>query len=429
MNALLTRRRMTRLFGVASAQAGVQVLGFAAGIVLVRAMAPAQYGLYTLAIAMVGVANVLTELGIGNAVLALGGRLTGQGASLRGLVADADALHGRLVIVLPALVLPAFAVLLLHQHASVAQTIVLAMLGGACAVFNVRNVIAQSVARLTGDLALQQKLDLAMNAARVLLLAIASALVLDAAVASAVNLAVAALGCLVWRRWIARRLGAAITPSRVNALALRASVWRQAPNCIYYVFNSQLTVWLVGIFGSAERVADVGALGRLGAGFAVVTSVIGGVVLPYFARTEEAPQLESGFVALNGFFALLATALVATALLAPAPILWVLGPHYAGLHAELVWMVLATAFSAWAGALYTVGCARGWVLPGTLGIGLGLVATLVGLRCFDLATVSGNFKLNTLTAFVALAVNVGFFGRRLLRHRRDAMPVFRKALP
>ncbi len=429
MTGLVTRRRLARLAGVASAQMGVQALGFAAGILLVRAMAPTQYGFYTLAIATVGVANVLTELGIANAVLSIGGRLGGDGRALRGLVADANALQALLALLLPCLILPAFVVLLSHQHAPLALAVVLALLGGGCAIFNVRNTIAQSVARLAGELALQQKMDLAMGAARLVLLALASAVVLDATLASLLNLAVAAGGYAAWRAWLGRRPASGPASRGAYAPALRASVWRQAPNCIYYVFNSQLTIWLVGVFGTAERVADVGALGRLGAGFAVVTSVIGGLVLPYFARSEDARQLESGFVVLNGFFALLSAALVGASLLMPATILWVLGPHYAGLQSELVWMVLATAFTAWAGALYTVGCARGWVLPGTLGIGCGLLSTVVGLRCFDLATVSGNFKLNTLTAAVALAVNVGFMGLQLLRHRRAGSPVLEKAMP
>lgn len=428
MTALLTRHRFARLAAVASAQVGVQGLGFLAGILLVRAMAPAQYGFYTLAIAAGGVANVLTELGIANAVLSIGGRLLSEGRPLRGLVADANALQGQLAIVLPCVVLPAFAVLLLHQHASLALTLVLSVLAGACAVLNVRNVIALSVARLAGQLALQQKIDLALGAGRLALLAIASLVLLDAALGSLLNLVVAAGGFVAWRAWLRKHLGSVPVARGANAPALRASVRRQAPNCIYYVFNSQLTIWLVGVFGSAERVADVGALGRLGAAFAVVTAVIGGLVLPYFARTEDARQLETGFVALNGFFALLSLVLVGASLLAPAPILWVLGPHYAGLQAELVWMILATAFTAWAGALYTVGCARGWVLPGALGIGCGLLFTVIGLRCFDLSTVSGNFKLNSLTAAAALLVNVGFMGTQLLRHRRAGTPLLERAV-
>jgi O-antigen/teichoic acid export membrane protein len=422
VRALLTPSRLRRLAGVATTQAGVQGLSFLAGVVLVRALAPDQYGYYTLAVALVGVANVLTELGVANAVLALGGRLAGRRDALRALVDDALALQAVLAIALPCLVGPAFVLLLRHQHASLAQAVALVAIGAASAFFNVRIAIAQSVARLSGHVAVQQKADLAMNLARLALLALAGLVLLDATVASALGLVAAAGAFAFWQRWLRRELGVGTGLRGQHAPALRDSVRRQAPNCIWYVLNGQLAVWLVGLFGSAERVADVGALGRLGTAFAVITTVVSTLVMPYFARTDAPAQLESGFVALNAFFAALTVALTAAALALPGPILWVLGPHYAGLASELVWMVLGTAFTAWSGSLYSVACARGWVLPAALGIGCGLLAILAGLRLFDLATVAGNLQLTTLTAFVALVVNTGWFGASLLRHRRAAVP-------
>ncbi len=422
MTSLFTRGRVRRLAGFASAQVGVQALGFASGIVLVRHMDTAQYGYYTLAITMVGVASVLTELGIATGVLALGGRLAGEARALAALVGDAHRLHRWLAGAALCLVLPAFAALLLHQHAGPLQTVLLAAIGGASALLTVRTAIALSVARLAGHLVLQQRVDLALNALRLVVLLLVAQVALDATVASLVNLGMAAGAYLAWRRYLARELGVLPPLPGAQRRALRDVVLRQAPNSLYFVLSSQLTVWLVGMFGTADRVADVGALGRLGVAFAVVASVMGAVIQPYFARHHEPAELESGFVALNAFFAAVLALLGAAATFHPAPILWILGPHYAGLQAELVWMVLATGLSAWAGALYTIGCGRGWVLPGLLGIGGGLAATVLGLRLFDVATVAGNYKLATLTAGVALAVNFGYLARCLARHRSEPLP-------
>jgi hypothetical protein len=71
--ALITRRRLLKVGGFASAQLVVQVLGFASGIALVQFMEPTQYGHYTLAVSMVGLASVLLDLGLSTAVLAQGG--------------------------------------------------------------------------------------------------------------------------------------------------------------------------------------------------------------------------------------------------------------------------------------------------------------------------------------------------------------------
>jgi len=299
-------------------------------------------------------------------------------------------------------------------------------------VLNVRNAIALSVSRLAGHLRLQQQIDLTANAARLLGLMAVATIALDATSASLLNLGAAAGSFIAWRRYLAVQLSPppstpSAAPPRAAAIApaghgdaLLAAVRQQAPNCIYYVFSGQLAVWLIALFGNAERVAEVGALGRLGAGFAVIAAVMGAVVQPYFARHQGAAELERGFVAVNAFFAALLVALVALATLLPGPILWLLGSHYAGLGEELVWMILATALGAWSGALYTIGCGRGWVLPGSVAIGTGVLATLVGIRCFDLSTVAGNFKLTALTALVATGVSFVYVAHRLLRHRQAA---------
>ena len=418
---LLTRARLTRLATFASAQVGVQVLGFVCGIVLVRHMGQSQYGFYTLAVTMIGVASVLTELGIAVAVLAIGGRLAGRKAELAGVVQHAHSLHRILSAIGLCLVLPAFALLMLHQQARPLQITLLVAIGGASAVLNVRNSIALSVARLAGHLALQQKVDLGMNALRLavlMIVATVATVALDATIASLLNLGVTAGTFLAWRRYLGRELGTTAEMHAEHRATMRRYVARQAPNSLYYVINGQLAVWLVGIFGTADRIADVGALGRLGAAFAVIAAVMGAVIQPYFARNHESADLETGFVALNAFFAVFVMALVAAAALLPDTILWILGPHYAGLQTELVWMLMATGLAAWASALYTIGCGRGWVLPSLMGIGCGVVATIAGLSVFDVATVAGNFKLNTLTAAVAVAVNFAYVAVCLARHRR-----------
>src|SRR5450759_5113822 len=189
---------------------------------------------------MIGVANVLTELGIAAAVLAIGGRLAGQTAVLAGVVGDAHALHRVLSAIGLCLVLPAFALLMLHQHARPLQIALLVVIGGASAVLNVRNSIALSVARLAGDLALQQKVDLGMNALRLAALMLVASVALDATVASLLNLGVAAGTFLAWRRYLGHHLGGAAQAHGEHRATMRDYVARQAPNSVYYVVNSQL---------------------------------------------------------------------------------------------------------------------------------------------------------------------------------------------
>jgi hypothetical protein len=175
----------------------------------------------------------------------------------------------------------------------------------------------------------------------------------------------------------------------------------------------QISVWLVGLFGSVERVAEVGALGRLAALFTVIGAVLGAMVVPYFARASSAREMSSAFVALNGFFALLSGVLVAASLVWPHAMLWILGKQYSGLVNELPWMVVASALSAWSTGLYSVGMARGWIVPAMLMIPLGIATACLAAVAFDMSSVSGVFMMNSAVALVSLVLTFVVLHTRL----------------
>lgn len=423
MATLINRHRVTRLTGFASAQLVVQLLAFAGGLVVVRHMELAQYGYFTLALSLAGVATTLGDLGLATAVMAQGGPLARQPLALGQLLADAGRQHVRMAALASAVLLPFALALLLRQHAPLWQALALALLVAMVAVLNVRAGLALSVARLLGHVGLQQKLELGLGCAKLAALLLASWLMLDATVASAVNVAAAAAAVWVLRGHMARHAPAPERAAGLHLPALRRQVWQQAPNAIYYVLSSQIAVWLIGIFGSAERVAEVGALGRLGALFSLIGAVSATLVLPYFARRESGAELSSGLVAINGFFALLLASLLALAWTVPEVLLWVLGAHYAGLHNELCWMLTASTLAAWGGTLYSIGCARGWVMPFWLVAGSGVLATAGAALSVDVSTVRGSYLINTVTALTATVVALVYLVLQLRRHARSTAPL------
>lgn len=422
MSALITRRRLALLTGFASTQLAVQLVGFAAGIVLVRAMAPVEYGYYTLALSMLSIANIVGDLGLATAVMSIGGRLTGQGAGQRAalgqLVGDANALQRRLARWSVAALVPCFALMLLRQHAPVWQVAALTGVILAASALTVRNGIALSIARLLGHVGLQQRLDVALNLGRLTLLLLAAWLTLDATVACLVNLGVAIAGFVVLRRHMRAQLDLPSSPVGEHAAALRGQLRQLAPNAVFYVLSNQVTVWLIGVFGSAERVAEVGALSRLGALFTVIGAVTAALVLPYFARRDGPAEIAAGFGGVNAFFAALLAVLVASAIAFPATILWVLGGNYDELHAELGWMVAGATLWVWGGTVYSIGCARGWVAPVSLMASTGVLATAAAAALVDVASVRGVFIVSAATALAGLLASLGYVGWQLRRHAR-----------
>lgn len=412
ITALINRQRVARLSGFAGVQLVVQAIGFLAGIVLVRWMEPVQYGHYTLAVSLMGVAAILADLGVAAAVLAIGGRAASGPAERGQLLAQAHGLQHRLLVLAVAVAAPAAMFLLLRHGAAPWQAFLLALLICGTAALQVRAAAVLSLLRLLGHVGLQQRLDLALNGAKLLTLTALGTLLLEATAACLVNLVAAVVAFAVLRRYAAVQAPQPASPSLVafadHRPALLAFVRAQAPNSLYYLLSSQVAVWLVAVFGNAERVAQVGALGRLGALFALAGAVSAALVLPYFARRHSAAEWQAGLFTVNAFFALLLATLLAAAAAAPQALLWVLGGHYGGLQQELPWMLAAATLSAWGGTLYGVGCARGWVLPFWLAAPVGVLATVLALGWVDVASVRGSFMLNTAIAGAGLLVGLGY---------------------
>ena len=413
MTGLITRSRMSRLGSYVSAQAVVQVIGFLAGIVLVRHMQQAQYGYYSLAISMIGVANVLLDLGLGTAVLAVGGRAMAGQNHLAGVVSDALSLQRQLALLGSVVLLPIFATMFARQGLAMLNVMALSLLAIACSAFNARNQVALSVVRLQGNLALQQRLEIGVNVGKLVLVLAAALIYIDARVAVAVNLVAAGLMFVFLRIYLTSHVGAHEQVTHEHDGPLRRFVRQQAPNSLYYCVSGQVAIWLVSLHGHTDRVAEVGALGRLALLFTLVGAVVTALVQPYFARATARRDLIAGFLALNGFFGALTVLLTGFAAALPGVVLWILGPRYSALSRELIWMVLSASLAAWSGAVYSVGASRGWVVPSYLILPLGVGTVAIAVWLIDVSTVIGSFMMNTASAAVATVLVMAFVGFKL----------------
>lgn len=418
MSALITHSRMARLASYVSAQVVVQLVGFVAGIVLVRQMEQTQYGYYVLAISMVGVANVLLDLGLGTAVLAIGGRSMATPDRLAGVVGAAFSLQRQLAVGGAVVLLPVFASMFAGQGLTTENVIALSLLAITCSVLNARNQVALSVVRLQGNLALQQRLEIGVNVGKLFLVLAAVLVYIDARVAVAVNLVAAAVMFVFLRNYVRGHVGTLGKAAHEHDGPLRSFVRQQAPNSLYYCASGQIAIWLVGLQGHTDRVAEVGALGRLALVFTLIGAVVAALVQPYFARATARRELIAGFLALNGFFGVLTALLTGFAAALPGVMLWILGPRYDTLTRELIWMVLSASLAAWSGAVYSVGAARGWVVPSYLVLPLGIGTLAAAVWLIDVSTVIGSFMMNTASAAVATLLVVVFVGGKLRRLTR-----------
>ncbi|MGH9537913.1 MAG: hypothetical protein ACRD3H_08310, partial [Terriglobales bacterium] len=267
-----------------SVQAIVQAMGFAAGILIVRGLPKREYAFYTIGNTMLATILMLADSGISSALTAIGGRVWQDGRRLGSLLTTAMQLRRQLAILTVAVVVPVLVWLLVQNGANALVTagLVIAVLAGS-GLELITRVYAVAL-RLRSEV--RQIQNQALVAAFVKLAAVGIALFIffNAIVAIATVVLGYAVQFWMLRRWVSREIDTSAPGDPALRSEIIAILRRQGPHSIYYCLQGQITVWLISVFGNSENVANVGALGRLVAAFALLSSVMIEVVLPAFAR-------------------------------------------------------------------------------------------------------------------------------------------------
>ncbi len=185
------------------------------------------------------------------------------------------------------------------------------------------------------------------------------------------------------------------------------------PPSIFNALEGQITLFLVTWFGRSHNIAEVAALGRLTQALIVLLAFNGIVVIPYMARLPRA-KLAGRYALFLAGGCLVAGTLLAISLLFPEPLLWVMGPKYAHLRAELPWSIAGWGLYYLATLMWCMHSARKWVFwwHTSLYCGVLIAAQVVGVQIFQLGTTIGILHFAVLGAAANLLVQVagGIYG-------------------
>lgn len=394
---------LTRFF---SWEVLIQAIGFASGVLLVRALPKAEYAYFTIANTMQQTMNTLADNGIGSGLNAIGGRVWNDRFRFGQLLNTAMRLRRSFALIAVVVVTPILAWMLTSAGATASQSslICAAVLLGLY--FQLANEVLIVAPLLHLEANRVQRLSLWSAALRLALLAAAYLLFLNAFVALLTAVVSFAFSEWLYRRWLPLFADAKAPPNENDRREILTITKQQAPNAIYYCVQSQLMVWLISVFGSTSAVAEVGALGRLGMIFLMLGSLIGKVVMPRFARVQEPRllwhrygQIIAGQCAVLALFVALAASF-------PKMLLWILGPKYAHLEAELFLMILGTVFWSVLGTMYHLNLAKGWVVSPWLLIPIGIATEVLLILIFDLSQVKNVLIMGILSTIPGFFLNI-----------------------
>jgi hypothetical protein len=177
--------------------------------------------------------------------------------------------------------------------------------------------------------------------------------------------------------------------------------------------QGQITVWLISIFGSADNVANVGALGRLAVLFMIVSSVSVEVILPAFSRIQSPDRLRRRFFQIVSGYVAISTLLMCVIIAFPRQILSVLGSQYSNLQSEGILMAASAVLAAIGGLLWTVNAARAWIVPPHILIPCTIVLQVVLVMILDLSTVRGVLLFSIYSGLPGIILSMWWALRRM----------------
>jgi hypothetical protein len=399
-------RRLRILGGVATLQILVQVVSALVGFMLVRMLPTNEYAWFTIIGSMSAMISTLGDCGSQVGLLSIGGRVYQDHARLSRLVATAMRLRFTIVGLALLFVVP-MTVYLLHRNSAPWGTVALLVLlvmtatGPATA-----SGIYTLPARLLGEYHRVQMVDLAGAVCRLACSAVGMLVAPIAALGVLATTIAQGVQSLMLRRNARRFLNLNAeesAPYRRELLSTVRVLWFPT---VFAAFQPQVATWLLSILGTTSSVADVGALGRFAALFALIGALIQSVVTPTFARCQQRHALKWLLLQASAALFVICGGCTLVAFVFPAPFTWVLGPGYSHLSNEVGLFFVLSSLGSFTSLMWAFDSSKAWVRwnwmipPLTL-----LVQCLVPL-IMGVSTVTGALWLMIFSSLPPLLVTI-----------------------
>lgn len=316
-------------------QSSAQALNLATALLLLRILPVSEYALYILANVLVTVGSVGSDLGLSSAVTTFGSRLVDNRHALSRLYASALRLR-RWLFVLTSTALLLGTPFILGRHGWPLLT-----LCGCLVLVLTNNWVQQTnglrtaVFNVHHDSAGLAHASIGAGLTRLVLTAVVCRYAPYANVALLINVLGIVFSNSVLRNRGRRYLDDSQAEDRQYTAMLRTFAYPLVARTIYFIFQGSISLLLIGFFGVARSIAEVGALSRLSQVMTVLVMFNSFLFHPAFSRAPtKAVFLRRLGMALCGMGLLLA-AIQTSAFLLPDWWLLLLGGKYSSLRAEV----------------------------------------------------------------------------------------------
>jgi len=336
-----------------------QIFSAVAGLLIARWLSVDDYALYTIIITIMGAISVLTKGGAHLGFAAIIGRhWPDMGRVAAAISAVRVARRILSWIVLPPLLVAA-GFLFSRQGADIITIIYLTILLILFWITDMQSRVIDQVLFFSKQTTRIQLVDTVLGLGRLgAVLCLFYLHLLSTVSASATGVILAAFRVWPITTWIKE-----LAPTQALALQedveeIRAVTIRQLPAELFYVFQSQLVLATLTMFGQPINLAGFGALTRIPQLLLPVQSYCYAFCVPIFSsrQREVAPVL----LMLTALCSAPGLVLIAVALIFPSWLLFFIGPNYSSLDHQLLVCATTAAITHSSGIAWNLVAHRGW---------------------------------------------------------------------
>lgn len=400
-------------------QIAIQGIGFACGILVIRLLTTQQYALYTMANTMLATMTSLADVGVSTGVMSQGGKVWQNKVRLGMVLVTGMTLRRKFAFYSLAVATPVLLYLFRRNDVSWGMSLALILSLLPAFFMTLSGSLLEIVPKLHQDIVPLQKTKVWTNVLRLALTGAALAAFPFAVTA----ILAAGLGQIYLNRSLRRialpRYDATQPEDPEVREEILKIVRRIFPTAIYYSIASQMSLWLISIFGETTSIAHLGALDRLGMISTLFTTVFGTIMIPRFARLPLQKDLIKQHFFRNLFLLVgIASIMITTFTLFQDKLLFILGSSYSGLSTEIILSSIANSLLIIHGGVQSLVMSRGWIYPPwislTYSIGT-LVACVMIFRPHDVTSALHYSIAMVIPGFIAQLILFGYNLRKMPR--------------
>lgn len=380
-----------RGFSFASGNVILQLVGFATGILIVRAASIQEYALYTIYIGLIFAMTSLSDSGVGSTLLAHGAKVRDDPPQLGAWFRSGLQFRRRVGVWLSIFALACLVFLFHVNEATLWETIGAAVLMIVTLEAVYQRGIWQVYFRLQLMAGRAQGVLIACGVVRLIL--VGGALLLPQQLLSYL-LVTTALTYWLEARLLTRhgrthiQWGSAGHPDANPAL--KRAFMQVLPMNLVNVIRGQAIIFLLSVLGSALVVSQVAALSRFSMVFAVLNAVVLELLSPRIARLSADRRLIAASMAkILLVYSICSSVIVLCMIPASDVILWLIGPNYVGLNRELIVISIGSVGINLAIAWGSLNHSRLWLAGSWSLLPFTVLWGVCGVITFDLASSTG----------------------------------------